>query len=520
MLVSVISPLIDVRSFLDVETGRLDKPQWPMPKLHERPFVRGFGPARRRRRGGLTGWIGEDYFCDFSAAARFRRALPGLLLREPRGNGQAIVAKSIYRRLFLTGRGGARFDFTFVCDGIERLPAEGQAAAIENVIASILSLAVQPARELEAYPLIRSFPLLSRSFLNASTRKTASVDLKPWWSSCGAPAVICEIVADSAFRFGKPVSWTTFTPLLDTHRDWESRSVTQVPRVELWFKYVRFAGVELPTWVIRSAQTFSTGWKDEARLVRRARVHLARLHSEIEFGREVLRLLEQGLLTIDERGKEQGSQRLQFYLTDLASLLTAQKREGIEYDPVFDALQPQALGTDSDFAALAGTLASARRTVRSRLRRSLESKRARVLVRGQAFIDSTVNPGGAQMKQQNVVIRDHASASNIVQAESIERSFNQVAASRASDELKGAMKELAAAVDKLLVHPELDPSHRERIERSYETLAKEASASNPDSAWTAVSANGLKAAAATVAALAPTIASVVDRVVSLLHGAP
>ena len=50
MLAALQIPLTDVRPFLEVDTGRLDKPSWPLAKVGS-DFVRSFGTVERRLRG-------------------------------------------------------------------------------------------------------------------------------------------------------------------------------------------------------------------------------------------------------------------------------------------------------------------------------------------------------------------------------------------------------------------------------------------------------------------------------------
>lgn len=64
-------PLVDSRCFLDPETsGRLLAPGWPLAEEHKE-FVRSVGIVRRRKRGGVGAWAGEECFSDAKMAFKF-----------------------------------------------------------------------------------------------------------------------------------------------------------------------------------------------------------------------------------------------------------------------------------------------------------------------------------------------------------------------------------------------------------------------------------------------------------------
>ena len=70
MLVFYQIPMTDFRNFIEADTGKLHLPSWPIPKPNT-DFIRSFGMVKRRRLGGLQGWVGENEICDSSRAVKF-----------------------------------------------------------------------------------------------------------------------------------------------------------------------------------------------------------------------------------------------------------------------------------------------------------------------------------------------------------------------------------------------------------------------------------------------------------------
>ncbi len=79
MFVALQVPFVDVRPFIQNETGRLTSPDWQslQPDID---FVRSFGLVKRRLRGGVIEWPGEEMYCRALRALRFVNSnakLPG-----------------------------------------------------------------------------------------------------------------------------------------------------------------------------------------------------------------------------------------------------------------------------------------------------------------------------------------------------------------------------------------------------------------------------------------------------------
>ena len=103
---------------------------------------------------------------------------------------------------------------------------------------------------------------------------------------------------------------------------------------------------------------------------------------------------------------------------------------------------------------------------------------------------------------------------NLVTAKNIQDSFNKVAGSGASAELKDRLGKLALEVANLA--RALPPEKAEEASRSLETFTSEVLAKKPRKEWYELSAKGLIEAARTVAAMAAPITTAVKAVLALL----
>lgn len=97
MLLSIQFPLADLRHFMS-GTGRLQYPSWPLP-VPDKEFVRLFGNVKLRKRGGLTGWIGESEICEAKRAFRFSRRFSSI----SRVHGTNVRLMCAFRRLYVDG---------------------------------------------------------------------------------------------------------------------------------------------------------------------------------------------------------------------------------------------------------------------------------------------------------------------------------------------------------------------------------------------------------------------------------
>ena len=273
MFATVQIPLGDLRHFVYEPTGRLTAPPWPLadPSKH---FVRSVGPVRRRKRGGVTEWIGESLYCDAGHALVFPDQ--GGLRHQL---SQLISLTALYRRFFATGRAQwpgavARVDLGFRVNGrntngkVTRrlLPLPNQAA----LAAASVMLRIPPDR--------RSRSLLSAGGAIAGRVRTVTTSLtsapvqdRSWWVQAGCPLVLVE----APFR-------PEWLPHLDPPMNVDTSAPDDRGALALHhFSHLDYQGITVPVWTLFYNRTVF------AAAVRDLRIHLWRLHNE----REVLRLV-------------------------------------------------------------------------------------------------------------------------------------------------------------------------------------------------------------------------------------
>ena len=120
-----------------------------------------------------------------------------------------------------------------------------------------------------------------------------------------------------------------------------------------------------------------------------------------------------------------------------------------------------------------------------------------------------------QMTKINVQLGDGTTIhGDFVVANSIRDSFNKVAASEVSDNLRDLLKELAVTVGKMT--EQLPEQSAQQVARDLETLTAEATSKSPRRPWWELSAKGLKEAASSVGEIGKPVLEVVARLLPFL----
>lgn len=337
-------PLTDLRPFVDEPTGRVANPGWPIVNLpdepYKRPFVRGFGPARERWRGGVDEWSGEDFYCDLSGAVRL--AGPVLKSMGPRAG---LKRYSAFRRLFWDGQfladgsvvGRAEFGFAFNIDR-DAAPFTGpeMAAALDGVLRqSVLVAAPQGA----AKPQLLSHcgSALAAAYLNASTTRVAPPEAPPpaWWLTASTPLLVVE------GRQGVEVdSWPA-----------PARGLTELPvlagaRIRVFSGRRKLEGRDRPVWYFECDRQ---GFHNRD-VLRRLRLNVTRLHSALATLRVLADLQAKGRLA--PRSPE-ARQRLAAALGLYLPFLYRSRQQGLDLPPfVAAALAMEEALTPAMFASL------------------------------------------------------------------------------------------------------------------------------------------------------------------------
>jgi hypothetical protein len=482
VLVAIQFPLCDLRSFAVEHTGKLAVPPWPVVEP-EREFVRGFGAVRRRRRGGVDPWVGEEHYCDAARALRF----PGRFHPGPSSEGaRRVAAACAFRRLLCAAGPSARVEVGLSLRPIGKrsrpLPL-GPSTLLSWV--SALPVTVAPHGG-TVHALVTAGGPLADALLHATTRTALARPDNPWIIA-GEPLLFIE--AEHGELDAMP-SGARAVAGLERHR------------LALYHARTRSCGRTLRSWTLVGARN---GDRDVAR---RLRMHLLRMHAERESLRAVLRALALGRITIAPR--EPAADALQRYLQESMRLLERKRPLGLPGAELlaaaqdYDELVEQGLRT-----SLLGQLEHARRSVAERVRRA---------TMGRAREPATVyfiSTRELTMHQYSINFGDHNVVhGDVVVAEQIQSSFNKAAAGEDNGQLRAYLKQLAVEVAELT--KALPEEQARECARDLEVLTTEALAPSPRKKWYELAAAGLLDAAHTVGEIAGKLIKIVTSVLAIL----
>ncbi len=310
MLLVVEIPTIDVRSLLDVPTGRAGAPDWMWLPVHGNEFVRGLGPVKQRPRGGIEPWPAEGFLVQCRASIRFE--VTRLRQASPR-------LQPVFRRYFSDGRVG-RLEV-----GFRSTPAGGHDADLDPTSAALAAVSVRARLRgaTEDHPLLAFGDQLAGYVLSATTLTHPRSGVRPdrvegWWMQHGAPLVLCEVRRDElSGRVSKAARVAS--------RELTTRA-SGGAYVEQYWQTVDSTRVSM--WVLM----FGPDANSDS--VRRLRIHITRLHAEHEALRTVLRLC-------DKRQLDLTSDRVRDYLDERTSLLLRKKVAGFPQKQLLELVLDQ-----------------------------------------------------------------------------------------------------------------------------------------------------------------------------------
>lgn len=478
MFCAVQIPIADSRLFIATPTGRLATPTWPLASPSGE-FLRGTGPIRHRRRGGVEAWPGEDVYCDIASAIRFSDRL------EHSNSG--IETQCVFRRLYSDGI----VSRAVVGLRTKRISLDG--SQFHELVWDWLNLQMrisQAGGSVRTSRLQRSGNLLASHLLRASTSRLQNRD-DPcgWWVTPGDIQVFVEY--NEKELAGLPP---------------HCRILEQIKGRGWQLGYWRIYAGHCPIGIWLLGRHSDVADPDE---LRRLRIHLFRVHAEREVLRVVLRLLAQKKLSV-EVGTE-ASDALQRYLRDAVQMLKKGRRLGFSQSAVLDtAHRCTELVNPGAMASLNQQLSAARHNVSATVSRYTQAELLRHSAKAPIY-----NLNG-DIKMTTITISDIQVDGNfnVAVAERIENSFNNTMSTDVSDDLKTAIKNLGVEVANLA--RELPEEQAEQVSRDFEVLALEAVAKNPRQKWYELSADGLIEAARTVAAMTGPLTTAVQAVLALL----
>ncbi|MEO8137112.1 MAG: toll/interleukin-1 receptor domain-containing protein [Betaproteobacteria bacterium] len=264
MLVLVQFPLVDLRSFMPGDTGRLVKPTFPIfdpPTGRGRDwFVRGAGAVRRRFSGDEDQLGSEDYYCDASSLIRFRGVPLAHHALHESGRLKSYVA---FRRLFWDGRldertdGPAisaplvgRVDIGFGFKGATRQSRpELDGDEVGQMLSGVLAEKVLGTWQPKPGPGVAAAgdelafvgPAIAAAVLRASSAvKSRQLVLdNPWWVQAGRQSIIVEYNSNGDIRALPRRTRRLVLPQL-----WEESSL----RVD--FHLLSHHGAVIPVWFV------------------------------------------------------------------------------------------------------------------------------------------------------------------------------------------------------------------------------------------------------------------------------
>ena len=191
MLMVLQFPIADGRLFTPASELRLPLPEWPAPTTGvNSQFVRSFGPAVRRLRGGDAAWADEGTFCAASRAIRFPK------LREQRlGASRQMAPVCAFRRVFSDGKTVVRVEIGLALSR-NRQPTPPLAQVLRAVQDAIeIPTHVGPsAPPAKAKPLITQARQLAALYSRATSRhgKGASSSIPEGPVEAGSPVLLIE----------------------------------------------------------------------------------------------------------------------------------------------------------------------------------------------------------------------------------------------------------------------------------------------------------------------------------------
>jgi hypothetical protein len=287
MFLTLQFPLGDLRPFVEEPTGRLSCPHWLTPAI-DKEFVRAVGVIRRRPKGGLIPWPGEGSYVDASRLVRFSTPLSEI--DNQRAHQALRSFQPMFRRLFCNGEAVSRFELGLANSS----RPNPKAVPVPALLDGLMTLPVRVPYDPAGAPRVKLETIrrpLVRAVQHATTAHGTNTD--KMWVRPGAPMLLIE----GAVREFSDWPWGMFTPTV----------VLELPRTAVL--HSRSAEV----WLIVSHRD---GELDDRRKVR---LHLLRLHAELEVLSVVLRATADGRVCTEREAL--AFARLESYLQRAAGFL-------------------------------------------------------------------------------------------------------------------------------------------------------------------------------------------------------
>lgn len=292
MLIILQFPLSDVRGFVELPPPRIEHPDWEDP-IANREFVRSFGVVRQRRRGGLTGWVGENDICVAARALRVpKTSASQALFRQP---GWRIVSRTLYVDKYAA----SKFEIGFM-----RNAPITTGVPLRKTLQALLDLPVRVPTGTTGAPVTTRLGDAGRHlamlYLRSTTRHAAQEMLaqNAWWVQAGSPSFLIAQHEGETDPIGL-----------------DSKGIFPPSKYgpQLTFYQLGYGDAQHSIWAFRADARENTD-EEYRRQLRKLRIAVLRIHAERESLDNVLRQARQGRLVSDLSGDAGG--RLQDYLNE------------------------------------------------------------------------------------------------------------------------------------------------------------------------------------------------------------
>ena len=441
-------------------TGKLALPVWP-PELGVgmQPFVRGFGPAQRRRRGADNAWTDEQSYCNAARAIRFE-ALPKLLLTN---DNQVRCA---FRRLFYDGLAVARVEIGLSysrTDERKRYPVE-DFFKTGNRLNDKINVDLDPLKILDQLLSLRTIVPVSGSQADRKSRPliTQARQLAHFYaeSTTDHKAKNPRLAFHDIVVAGSPLVIVECRSSHITCLDNRFKRVdpSQTALVDLAFGRVKTKYGELGIWFAGSDNSsFSR--------LRSLRLCIARLHAEAEVLQSVLSRLNNDTLVF-EPGTTHGD-KIEGYINEATRWINKTRWAGIEQSKILEAfVATEKSPKKQELVMLREKLSGAREQIKRKVDRFVDMSGHMI----NYFSEKT------EMKIVNIGPNSEISAP-ITVADSIQESFNTLNNSHLDNELEEFMKDLLMQISE--ASKTINEEYAAQLASEIEDLVREVKRENP-----------------------------------------
>lgn len=285
MILFLQYPITDTRLFQTIETGTISRPLWPAPTAFKE-FIHSVGQIQPRKRGGVSGWVGEHYI------ATANRAIPSVSIPPYIYNDLRTDVFCAKRFFYFDGLVSGKFETVFVsnprrldgtrdCDHFLRFFLNSS-ISVRETGRSVISTQVADAGR-----------TLAKLYLRATTARGFTAPTHENWVLSGSPCVIVYYEANEHLRLPKQAQHFQLAKNKNT-------------KIHHW--WVSHGNNGIRVWAMQSDP------KAVARGEERAlRIILARLHTEYESLRVILIAVGRGEI---EKGKNEDTDFLQEYINE------------------------------------------------------------------------------------------------------------------------------------------------------------------------------------------------------------